>query len=174
MVTMEEIKNSLNSNPFFTDDIKDNLLELITILNSKLPSVDLSNLNERLKTLKIIRGSKFLIKGTSYYNPNDNELLINLVHINEDVDAKHIMMREILNIVTAKENYTGFNKDNVYEALNMGYTELLTNFLVGNEYDSEYNDEIIAANMLAITIGEDVMFNAYFNNDPTLILKDFC
>ena len=42
-------------------------------------------------------------------------------------------MREILNIITAKDNYTGFNQDNIFEALNVGYTEMLANFLVGND-----------------------------------------
>lgn len=174
MVGLDEIKSSLDSNSNLTEDIKTNLMELIVIFNNNFSNVDLSNLNERIKTLKILRGSKFLIKGDSFYNPLDNELLINLVHVNGDVDCKHILMRELLNIITAKENYTGFNKDNAYEALNVGYTEILTNFLVGNEYDSKYQDEIIASNMLASTIGEDAVFNAYFNNDVTLILNNFC
>ena len=63
----------------------------------------------------------------------------------------------------------GFNKDNAYEALNIGYTERLTNFLVGNETDSEYEDEIVASNILERIIGEDKMFNAYFSNDASLI-----
>ena len=78
---LNEIKNSLNSNPNLTIDIKDCLMELTYLFNSKFPNVKLENLNERLKTLNIIRGSKFLIKKSSYYNPVTNELLVNVVKI---------------------------------------------------------------------------------------------
>ena len=164
---LNEIKNSLNSNSNLAD-IKDCLMELIYLFNSKFPNVDLANLNERLKTLRIVKGSKFLVKNSSHYNPTTNELLINLSKINDN-DCKHILMRELLNIITAKEYFTGFNKDNAYAALNIGYTERLTNFLVGNETESEYEDEIVASNLLEKIIGEDKMFKAYFTNDANLI-----
>lgn len=167
---LNEIKNSLNSNPNLTD-IRDCLMELIYLFNSKFPTINLSNLNERLKTLKIIKGSKYLVKNSSHYNPLNNELLINLSKINDN-DCKHILMRELLNIITAKDNFSGFNVDNDYEALNIGYTERLTNFLVGNESESEYEDEIVASNLLERIIGEDKMFNAYFNNDASLIFEN--
>ena len=50
---ISEIKESLNVNPYLTDDIKENILELIVVFNKQFPSVDLKNLSERLKTLKI-------------------------------------------------------------------------------------------------------------------------
>lgn len=171
---LNEIKNSLNSNPNLTDDIKDCLMELISLFNSKFPNISLTNLNNRLKTLKIIRGSRFLIKNSSYYDPIDNEILINLVKIDDSIDCKHVFMRELLNMITAKDNFTGFNKDNAYEALNIGYTEILANYLVGNENESEYEDEIVATNMIAEVIGNDTLFNAYFNNDETLIMNSVC
>lgn len=167
---LNEIKNSLNSNPNLTD-IQDCLMELINLFNSKFPNVDLTNLNERLKTLKIIKGSKYLVKNSSHYNPITNELLINLSKIDIS-DCKHILMRELLNIITAKDNYTGFNKDNAFEALNIGYTERLTNYLVGNESESEYEDEIVASNIFERIIGEDKMFNAYFTNNASLIFEN--
>lgn len=166
---LNEIKNSLNSNPNLTD-IQDCLMELIYLFNSKFPNINLNNLNERLKTLKIVKGSKYLVKNSSHYNPVNNELLINLSKLDNN-DCKHILMRELLNIITAKDNYTGFNKDNSYEALNIGYTERLTNFLVGNETESEYEDEIIASNILEKIVGEDKMFNAYFTNNVNLIFE---
>ena len=171
---LNEIKNSLNSNPNLTDDIKECLMELVSLFNSKFPNVSLANLNERLKTLKIIRGSRFLIKKSSCYDPIDNEILINLIKIDDSIDCKHVLMRELLNMITAKENFTGFNKDNAYEALNVGYTEILTNYLVGNENETEYEDEIVATNMIAAVIGNDTLFNAYFNNDETLIMNSVC
>lgn len=171
---LNEIKNSLNSNPNLTEDIKECLMELISIFKSKFPNISLTNLNKRLKTLKIIRGSRFLIKKSSYYDPIDNEILINLVKIDDSIDCKHVFMRELLNMITAKDNFTGFNKDNAYEALNIGYTEILANYLVGNENESEYEDEIVATNMIAEAIGPENLFNAYFNNDETLIMNSVC
>lgn len=168
MVNLDVVKSSLNANEYLTNDIKENLMELIVLFNQNFPNVDLSNLNERLKTLKIIRGSKFLIKGSSFYNPIENELLLNMIYINNS-DCKHILMREMLNIITAKDNFTGFNKDNEYEALNIGVTEILANYLVGNDEETEYEDEIIATNMLAIIMGKEQLFDAYFNNDTSLI-----
>lgn len=174
MVSLNEINNSLNSNPYLTEDIKVNFMELITIFNNKFPNVNLSNLNERLKTLKVIKGSKFLINNSSNYNPIQNEILISLIKIDDNIDCKHILMREILNVITAKDNFTGFNKDNVYEALNIGYTEILTNYLVGNEESCEYEDEVVATNMIAKVIGDEVLFNAYFNNDSSLLMNAVC
>ena len=170
MFDLNEINNSLNSNPYLTIDIKENFMELISIFNKNFPNVDLSNLNERLKTLKVLRGSKFLLHGDSTYDPISNEILISLTKITDNSDCKHILMREILNIITAKDNYTGFNINNEYEALNIGYTEILTNFLVGNEEDSFYEDEIIEADLMAKLIGKDKIYNAYFNNDINIIL----
>ena len=113
MVNLDNIKESLNSNQFLTNDIKQNLMELIMIFNSKFPNINLSNLNERIKTLKVLKGSKFLINGTSNYNPISNEILISLTKV-DSADCKHVLMRELLNVITAKDNYTGFNKDNAF------------------------------------------------------------
>lgn len=170
MANLEEIKSSLNSNSALTEDIKNSIMELVVTFNNAFPGVDLSNLSERLKTLKIIRGSQFLIKGTSRYNPIDNELLISFVKIN-NCDCKHVLMREILNIITAKDNYTGFNQDNIFEALNVGYTEMLANFLVGND-TNEYEDEVIATNMICKIVGEDKMYEAYFTNNAKLLMNE--
>lgn len=168
---IENIRESLISNPYLTQDVKDNFIELATIFNKAFPSISLDNLIERFKTLKVIRGSKFLLKGTSHYNPIDNELLISISKINDDIDCKHIMMRELLNILTAKENYYGFNQNNELEALNIGYTEILTTYLVGNDSICEYEEEIIAANLVGKIVGEDTLNKAYFNNDASLIMN---
>ena len=32
-----------------------------------------------------------------------------------------------------------------------------------------YEDEVIATNLISEIVGNDVMFNAYFTNNPTLI-----
>lgn len=83
---------------------------------------------------------------------------------------KHVLMFEILNMITNNGEYTGFNKNDKFRALNAGYTEILTNNLVGNDSDiSALEDEVISTNMIAYIIGEDTIFNAYFNNDANLL-----
>lgn len=171
MVELQEIQASLNSNPSLANDTKENILELIEIFHRAYPNVSLANLKERLKTLKIEKGSRFLIKAASTYNPIDNVILLDASKLSSQMDGKHVLMRELLHVITAKDNYTGFNQGNAYEALNLGYTEILANFLVGNEAECEYEDEIVATNMLAGVIGDDTLFNAYFNNDASLIMN---
>lgn len=165
------IKESLNSNLYLTDDIKENLYELVQIFNNQFPDVDLTNLEDKLKTLQIEKGSKFLVRGLSQYKPLENKILITLSQLDDDTDCKHILMRELLNVITSKDNFTGFNHDNTYEALNIGYTEMLTNLLVGNESVNEYENEVIAADLMVSLIGEEHVYRAYFNNNIEFILS---
>jgi len=167
---LDKIKECLNSNPYLTDDIKVNITDLIEIFNEQFPNVDLTNLCEKLKTLQIEKGSKFVVRGLSQYNPIENKILISLSQIDDDADCKHLLMRELLNVITSKDNFTGFNNDNKYEALNIGYTEILANLLVGTESICEYEDEVIAANLMISLIGDENVFNAYFKNDINLII----
>ena len=44
----------------------------------------------------------------------------------------------LLNIISSKGKYSGFNENNKLEALNIGFTEMLADFLVGN--GSEVNE----------------------------------
>lgn len=167
---LSKIKESMNSNPYLTDDIKENIASLVEIFNNKFPNVDLTNLNDKLKTLQIEKGNKFIVRGLSQYNPNENKILITLSQLQDDTDCKHILMRELLNVMTSKNNYTGFNVNHEYNALNIGYTEILTNLLVGNESVNEYENEVIAADLMLTLIGEENVYNAYFNNDINYII----
>ena len=173
MKMLSRIKESLNSNLYLTDDIKENIYELVEVFNNQFNDVDLTNLEEKLKTLQIEKGSKFLVRGLSKYNPIENKIYITLSQLDNDTDCKHILMRELLNVITSKDNFTGFNNDNKYEALNIGYTEMLANLLVGNESVNEYEDEVIAANLMISLIGDESVFNAYFKNDINLIIGVF-
>ena len=81
-------------------------------------------------------------------------------------------MHALLGIITAKENYYGFNNsDNTFVALNEGYTEIITNNLVGDVENNFFTDEIIMTNLIAKIIGEDVFYDAYFSNDSEKVLK---
>lgn len=170
MDIMNQIEETLEKNTNISDSVKKNISELVSIFHNKFPNVDLKNINKRLSSLVIDSGSKYVYKEVSNYNPISNILILNMDELAKNHDMKHVLMYEILNMITAKDNYTGFNKDNKLIALNTGYTEILTNNLVGNDSDIEYHvDEVIATNLIANMIGNDIMFKAYFTNDFNLI-----
>ena len=83
---------------------------------------------------------------------------------------KHMLMYELLNVITNNGKMTGFNLNDKYRALNAGYTEMLANNLVGNDSDiSNLESEVISTNIVALIIGEDTIFKAYFNNDANML-----
>ena len=49
MNSLEQIKESLQSNPNVSNEIKSKLFGLVKIFHSKLPDVDLTKLNDKLK-----------------------------------------------------------------------------------------------------------------------------
>lgn len=166
MVTIEEIKRALNQNPNLTQELKSNFIELITLFQEKFPEVSLENLKMRLETLRIAPLNRYVTTEVSKYDPVNNELSLNRERLEKNVDARHILMYELLSIITAKDNYTGFNYNHQFEALNIGYTEILTNYLVGNETEEfVHADEIIATNLISISIGNDILLHSFFQND---------
>lgn len=172
MITLEDIKGTLDSNINLTDEIRDNFYSLIYLFNERYPKISLENLNRNLKTLQVIKSNKFINKRVSRYNFVTNILEFNIDKINEGYDMKHVMMYELLEVIVNNGSQIGFNKNNKFEALNAGYTEILANNLVGNDSDIEYlHDEIITTNMIALMVGNDNLFNAYFNNDAELLIN---
>lgn len=170
MDIMNQIEETLDKNTNISEAVKTNIFELVGIFHHNFPNIDLSNLNNRLSNLVIDSGSKYVYKEVSNYNPTSNVLNLNMEELVKNHDMKHVLMYELLHIITAKDNYVGFDKDNALIALNTGYTEILTNNLVGNESDIDYHtDEVIATNLIANMIGNDIMFKAYFTNDFKLI-----
>ena len=168
---VETIKNALNENQNITPEVKENLLELVEIFNKNFGDIDLSNLAERLKTLVIKRESMFLVKLPCRYNAHTNEILVNLGKF-EEADARHWLMHCLLGMITAKENYYGFdNADNTLIALNEGYTEMITNYLVGDVENNFFTDELIITNLISKVIGEDLLFEAYFSNESEKVLE---
>ncbi len=168
---VETIKKTLNENQNIAPEVSESLMELIQIFNERFPDVDLTNLNERLKSLIIRRESMFLIKLPCQYNPHTNEILVNLSKF-EDCDARRWMMRALLGVITAKDNYDGFNNgDNKFIALNEGYKEIITNYLAGEVEDNFHFDEMIFTNLTSEIIGENVLFDAFFNNGASRIME---
>ena len=170
MNTLEEIKVSLQSNPNLNDDIRKKLFELVTIFHKKLPEVDLTKLNEKLKTVKFSRMSKFERKGVYFYDLFKNEILFT-TNLKNNYDVDNLFMKAILEMSTATNSFTGFNSDERLRALNLAYTEILSNYIVGNEGDSDLEEEMLITNLLSHIIGKDAMFNSYFTNNGEPIIR---
>ena len=170
MNTLDEIKVSLQNNPNLNDETRIKLFGLVTIFHKKLPEVSLSKLNEKLKTVKLNRMSKFERKGVYYYDLFKNEILFtNELKNNYDID--NLLMKGILEMSTSTNSFTGFNSDERLRALNLAYTEILSNYIVGNEGDSDLEEEMLVTNLLSHIIGKDTMFNSYFSNNGEPIIR---
>ena len=170
MSFLEEIKVSLKSNPNLTDEIRSKLFDLIVITNKKLPEVNLSKLNDQLKTVKFGKISRLERKGTYYYDVFKNEILISR-EIESNYDIDHILVKAILQMSTSTKTFTGFNSDDRLRALNLAYTEILANYIIGNEGDSDLEEEMLVTNLLSHIVGKDTMFNSYFTNNGEPIIK---
>lgn len=167
---LEEIKISLKDNPNLTDEIRNKFFELIVVFNKKIPTVNLSKLTEKLKTVKISKMSKFERKGTYYYDVFKNEILFSS-KLEGNYDIDHLFTKAILQMSTSTDTFTGFNSDDRLRALNIAYTEILANYIIGNEGDSDLEEEVLIANLLSHIVGKDTMFNSYFTNNGEPIIK---
>ena len=170
MDILDIIKQSLTSNPNLNDDIRKKLYSLISVLRKKLPDVDLTRLNERLKTVKIGKLGKYERKGTYYYDVFKNEILFSR-NLERDYDIDNLFMKAILEMSTSTSTFTGFNSDERLRALNLAYTEILATFLIGNEGESELEEEMLITNLISHIIGKETLYNSYFTNNGVPIIK---
>lgn len=172
MTNLDNIKNALDNNSNLESNIKDNLFELVLIFNNKFPDVDLEKLETHFKSLKIKRTNKFLNHDISMYDCKNNILYFNKNKMIDDYDFRHVLMYELINIISSNKYQTGFNAEGKFEALNTGYTEILANYLVGNNGEKLiYPNEAVMANMIGVIVGEDKLFDSYFKNDPKILLN---
>lgn len=169
-MTIEVVFETLKKNSNIDNEFKELIQELIIIFTQFFPNVDLTNLNNRLENLKIIKSNKLVSNDIIDYNSVTNELIFNLEEIMKDYDLRHVLMHGLLRIITAHDNTFGFNQNDRFIALNIGYTEIITNFIIGNNSDlTLFDDEVIATNLIADVIGHDVLFQAYFTNNANLV-----
>lgn len=172
MDIIDNVTKCLESNKRISSEVRDGILELVVLFHKNFPNVSLENLCKKLKTLKIEKTSKFEKSHISSYSFKKNVLYFNSDELSKEYDAKHIMMFELLNIITSTDNQVGFNSDNRFLALNVGFTELLANFLVGNSGDKlVYPDEAIMTNLITSVVGFENMLYAYFNNDSKFLVN---
>lgn len=163
---LEEAMKAIDENTTLEIEVKEEIKNLIVTFNTFFPNISLENFINRIKTLKFEKTNKFVSKKIFDYIPLTNVLSFNVDKIKKEYDMKHVLMSALLNIITAHNNTYGFDYENRFLTFNIGYTEILSNFLVGNEGDiSDYDDEIIATNLIAELVGHDVLFEAYFSNN---------
>ncbi len=129
---LDIVYEAIDLNNSISEDLKENFKELITIFHQLFGRVDLSNFAERIKKMKIKKGNKYVSTDAIKYLPRENTLCINPLLLAE-TDAKHELMFALLTLITAKDNSFGFDTDGKLKALNIGMTEMIANFLVGNE-----------------------------------------
>ena len=171
-MNLDNIKASLERNNNITKEIKDNIFELVVIFNHNFPNVNLDGLMNRLSTLKIARSSRFISDDVSRYDIKENTLYLNIYQMKKNYDMRHIFMFELLNIITCNGKCVGFASSDIFNALNRGYTEIMANFLVGNNGEElVFPKEAIMANMISIIVGDDNMKQCYFNNSAELLLS---
>lgn len=171
MDILDQIKSNLDSNQSLQPNIKEEMLQLIKIFRETFPDVSLETLNNKIKDVKVGKITLYERKGPVVYDVVNNEILFSKKSLEEDYDAKHLMMKGIIGMISACDNYYGFNKNNSLYALTVGFTEMLANTLVGNEGICDFEEELLATNLISKIIGRDIMFDAYFNNDAETIFK---
>ena len=173
MDTINLVKESLNQNVFLSSDIKKNIEDLMVIFHRSFPEVSLEKCIHRLKTLNIKKSGKFLYQGISNYVIGENTIYFNIEQIQKGYDMKHILMFELLNVITATDRTVGFDTENKdFLSFQIGYTEMLTNALVGNDSDEMYYpEEMIVTDVLTVCVGEEEIQNAYFQNNSAFISK---
>ena len=172
MDTVEEIQGILNSNANLSPELKRDIYELVVLFHNNFPGVSLDDLKKHLATLKVEKINKFLNNDVSMYDNRTNVLYLNSSKLEQGYDGKHVLMFEILNMISSNETQMGFIRDGKFEGYNIGYTEILANYLVGNDGDKLfYPDEAIATNMLSVMIGSDVLAAAYFTHNTDLLIE---
>lgn len=170
MDSLDMIGMSLNNNSNLNDEIRSKLFELTINFHKKLPDVDLARLGEKLSTVKFGKIGKFERRGTYYYDVFKNEILFSR-DLEGNYDIDHLLTKAILQMATSTSSFTGFNSDDRLRALNLAYTEILANYIVGNEGDSDLEEEMLITNLLSHIVGKDTMFNSYFTNNGEPIIK---
>ena len=150
-------------------------MSLVSIFHNRFQTVDLKNLCHNLETLKIDKATKFITLEPISYNGALNVLCINKGTLKDVSDAKNLLMNAIICMIATNESgVTGFCDNPKFEALNMGYIAGMTNMLIGNDSDSDYyTDEIIATNLFGQIVGTDILAQAFFENNSSIIVNQF-
>ena len=167
---LDNIKKSLEENQNIDNDIKKKIYNLVELFTKKMPNIDLTRLCDKLRTFKFGSISKYEKCGVYRYDCINNEILFSS-KLKEDYDIDHLLMKAILEMSTNNDKFTGFNSNELLYALNLAYTEILANYIIGNEGESDLEEEVLLTNLISLIVGKDEMLNAYFTNNGDIIIK---
>lgn len=165
------VKEAMSKNKGLDQEFQENVLELVEIFHKAFPEVELKNLCQNLKTLKIEKTNRFIQRLPLDYNAKLNKLTINPKELEKVKDTRNLLMNIVIRLIVTNNGMTGFDADGSFLALNIGYIAGITNMLVGNEEEHDYyTDEIIATNLFGKIVGDEVLKEAFFQNNPSLII----
>lgn len=172
MDILEQIRLNLNANKELTKDFKFKIFEFILLFNKKFPNIDLTTLSSKISTVTFEKVSSYERRGTFNYDAAKNRVMYDAKRIKEDdYDIDNLLMKAVIALISSTDTYYGFNKDDKLSALNKAVTEMIANHVIGNEGTSDYEEEIIIANLISKIIGVDLLIESYFKNDSDTILR---
>ncbi len=170
-MNMKDVETALNSNKNLDLAIKENILGLVNVFHETFKEVSLENLCNNLKTLKFEKVSAYVNSFPLDYNSKLNKLTINVKGLEALEDSRNFFMNIVIRIIMNKEGNIGFDKEEKFVGINIGYIAGIANMLVGNvSEDDFFKEEITACNIVGKLIGDDVLKNAFFNHDTDLLI----
>lgn len=171
METMQKVVDALNANKNINYETKVELLEAIVDFHVRFAGVSLENLSDRLRNLGV-SSSSLLYSSSICYVPTSNELVINRGLLSrEETDKQHDMMKAVLSMITAKGNDYGFNSNELLNAINAGFREVLSTNLVGHDGEGFFSDEEYLVNLIFTKEDFDLLFDAFINGKPDEVIK---
>lgn len=171
METMQKVVDALNANKKINYETKVELLATIADFHVRFAGVSLENLSDRLRNLGV-SSSNLLYSSSICYVPTSNELVINRGLLSrEETDKQHDMMKAVLSMITAKGNDYGFNSNELLNAINAGFREVLSTNLVGHDGEGFFSDEEYLVNLIFTKEDFDLLFDAFINGKPDEVIK---
>ncbi len=170
---LDRVLKAVDENEGMSVEFRKNVKQLIIKFSSIFPQVSLDNLEDRIKNVKIEKTNKLVNKKPYEYNAKENILRFSESALKNEYNAVHLLMSGLLCMITAHDNTYGFaTTDNKFISFNIGYTEILSCFLVGNAGEADfYEEEVITTNIISEVIGAETLFEAYFTNNPTILFS---
>ncbi len=167
---MDDIIKIINKNPNIDIDLKDKIIECVTLIINKYP-MSYRNLNNNLENITIRYTTKEdddrlnKINAKSIYNALDNVLLINKETLDEE-SYKHILIHELLHVSSFNSDNLGFESLGAKSGMsfNEGMTEYLTMSIL-NEYKKGfaiYGNDVNNIVLLSSIIPFQKLVNLYF------------
>ena len=148
-VSFDEIKETLNNNDSIDNKYKSMIYQYISLLEEKLPDIDLRILNYNLKDMKVVLCPGKTLKDESAagsYDANNNILEICVGY--DDYTIKNILFHELTHAmttfnqtisiinekkITSQRVFKQYETMNYYgESIDEGMTEVLANFLTSD------------------------------------------